>query len=552
MQSLDRFMTFLEPRRLCSHTPTSADYEQYMIELINRARANPSAEAARLNIDLNEGLPANTITTDPKQPLAYNADLAAAARTHSQWMLDNQLFQHAGANGDAPADRMTAAGYQFSPPDSSAENIAWSGSTGSIDATAITAQLHDNLFIDAGISDRGHRTNLMNPDLREIGAGVLTGTFQGYNAVMATNDFASTASSPGPFLTGVAYADTVVADHFYTPGEGLANLTITATRLSDNQTFTTTTSSAGGYAMQLPAGTYDITATGSSLSSPISSNNITISSLNVKQDFIPSTTSTGGGTTGGGTTGGGTTGGGTTGGGTTSNSHLLSVSFTSSLPATFKPGQSTKITLNFHNVGTAKYVATLHPSILFSTNTTIDSADKVIGHTTTPLSLAVGASLSVTFNVTFPVGLADGKYHVLAEDGTTPIAGTSSTTHIIPPPPNLAVSFSSPPKKSRHGSTTPFTLKLKNTTSTLAAGTAKLTLTLHPTTGGKNIKLPIQTLPPLSIKANSTSTLKSSITLPSNLHPGSYTLIATLSTTLPIRESSTTDNTITSTPFTVT
>ena len=48
------------------------DYEQYMIELINRARANPGAEAARIGVDLNEGIPAGTITTDPKQPLAIS------------------------------------------------------------------------------------------------------------------------------------------------------------------------------------------------------------------------------------------------------------------------------------------------------------------------------------------------------------------------------------------------------------------------------------------------------------------------------------------------
>ena len=52
---------------LAAVVPT--DYEQYMIELINRARANPGAEAARIGVDLNEGIPAGTITTDPKQPL---------------------------------------------------------------------------------------------------------------------------------------------------------------------------------------------------------------------------------------------------------------------------------------------------------------------------------------------------------------------------------------------------------------------------------------------------------------------------------------------------
>lgn len=46
-------------------------YEQYMLELVNRARLNPEAEANRLGIGLNDGLSPNTISVDPKQPLAF-------------------------------------------------------------------------------------------------------------------------------------------------------------------------------------------------------------------------------------------------------------------------------------------------------------------------------------------------------------------------------------------------------------------------------------------------------------------------------------------------
>jgi hypothetical protein len=44
--------------------------EQLMLELINRARANPVAEASRDGIDLNEGLAPGTISAAAKQPLA--------------------------------------------------------------------------------------------------------------------------------------------------------------------------------------------------------------------------------------------------------------------------------------------------------------------------------------------------------------------------------------------------------------------------------------------------------------------------------------------------
>ena len=93
-----------------------SDYEQYLLELVNRGRANPTAEAARYGIDLNEGLAPGTISSDPKQPLALNLNLIDAARGHSQWMLDNDVFSHTGAGGSSPGDRMTAAGYDFLAP----------------------------------------------------------------------------------------------------------------------------------------------------------------------------------------------------------------------------------------------------------------------------------------------------------------------------------------------------------------------------------------------------------------------------------------------------
>ena len=46
--------------------------EQLVLELINRARLDPAAEAARFGIALNEGLPAGTISTAAKQPLAMD------------------------------------------------------------------------------------------------------------------------------------------------------------------------------------------------------------------------------------------------------------------------------------------------------------------------------------------------------------------------------------------------------------------------------------------------------------------------------------------------
>ena len=112
LKSFPVVMLPLEARRLLAVVYPTAN-EQLMVELINRARANPAAEASRLGIDLNEGLSAGTISTAAKQPLAINPYLTDGARKHSQWMIDNDTFSHTGQGGSAPNDRMTGAGYIF-------------------------------------------------------------------------------------------------------------------------------------------------------------------------------------------------------------------------------------------------------------------------------------------------------------------------------------------------------------------------------------------------------------------------------------------------------
>ena len=265
-----------------------ADYEQYLLELVNRARADPAGEAARYGIDLNEGLAPGTISSDPKQPLALNPSLIDGARGHSQWMIDNDVFSHTGANGSSPGDRMAAAGYDFVPPWSWGENIGWWGTRpGSPSPLSTTAVLHEALFVDSGIDGRGHRVNLMDPDFREIGIGIVLGEFSGYNAEMVTEDFAYTfASDSAGFLTGVAYDDGLVSgDSFYTPGEGFGGVTITALRASDAATFSTTTWSTGGYSLALPAGTYTVTASGGGLPGVVTVQAVQMDSSNVKVDF---------------------------------------------------------------------------------------------------------------------------------------------------------------------------------------------------------------------------------------------------------------------------
>src|SRR5690606_20183050 len=92
------------PSREISTTPRAVDLtaqpteeEVLVVELINRARFDPAAEAARYNMGLNDGIAAtDTISADRKAPLAHNLLLVRAARDHSQWMLDSDVFSHTG------------------------------------------------------------------------------------------------------------------------------------------------------------------------------------------------------------------------------------------------------------------------------------------------------------------------------------------------------------------------------------------------------------------------------------------------------------------------
>lgn len=270
----------LESRTLLS-TATPTPEEQFMLELINRARATPGVEAERYKIALNEGLPAHTLSTSARQPLAFNLNLISSARQHSQWMLSAKSFSHSGANGSTPNARMNSAGYLNIS--AWAENLGWAGRRLNTPAAAdMVAELQRRLFVDVNVGGRGHRVNMLRDNMKEIGVGVAAGDFNGFHSTMTTADFAASGSSV--FLTGVAYTDSIKRNQFYNVGEGLGGITITATR-SDGKVFTTTTWSSGGYTLPLTAGTFTLRASNNLF--PPKTSTITIKDRNAKMDFLP-------------------------------------------------------------------------------------------------------------------------------------------------------------------------------------------------------------------------------------------------------------------------
>lgn len=272
------------PLHVYSHGEPTA-FEQYMLEMVNRARLDPAGEALTYGIDLNEGPPETPLSAEPKPPLAFNPRLLDAARAHSQWMLDHSVFSHFGDGGSTPQDRMRNAGYVFAPPWTNGENIADVGVTGTLDVPDAIRRNHRNLFVDEDIEGRGHRVNLLEGGFREVGIGVKEGVLmsQGtaFNAVMITQDFGATAANSAAFLVGVVYQD-LDHDGFYSPGEGLAGVTVTPAK----GTYYAVTSASGGYAIPLGAASGSLTVTISQgpLAAPVAKT-LVLTGQNAKLDF---------------------------------------------------------------------------------------------------------------------------------------------------------------------------------------------------------------------------------------------------------------------------
>jgi hypothetical protein len=254
--------------------PTAA--EQVVLEMINRARANPVAEGTRLGIYIHEGLsPADSALVAVKPPLAMNATLLQISRAHSQDMWIRNFFSHTNPDGLDPFQRMTAAGYSFVK---AGENIA---------AGMAPAGLEDLLMIDSSVAGRGHRLNLLDiyssAPYREIGVGAYSsGSPNGMGLRdFLTQDFGTRPSSSA-FIVGVVYSD-ANSNNFYDAGEGLSGVTV----MPDLGSYYAVTSSSGGYAIPVTAnGLHTLTFTGGGLPGVGTKTvSVTTSGSNVKVDL---------------------------------------------------------------------------------------------------------------------------------------------------------------------------------------------------------------------------------------------------------------------------
>jgi uncharacterized protein YkwD len=107
-------------------------FEAEVVELTNAERANALCGA---------------VHTDDR--------LAAAARAHSEDMVERDFFDHVNPDGDGPGERASAAGYDWW----ASENIAWGYRT----AEDVVA---------GWMNSPGHRRNILDCDVVAVGVGV--------------------------------------------------------------------------------------------------------------------------------------------------------------------------------------------------------------------------------------------------------------------------------------------------------------------------------------------------------------------------------------------
>jgi hypothetical protein len=317
----------LEARALLAGAaPTDA--EQYMLELINRARANPAAEGQRLlalaqtdpvihqaTAGWDLGLFSRTISSyAPEPPLAFNPRLIDAALAEDASMLARNSQQHSpGGFLNNPAVAVDTDGQAYYPTGagwwSTGENIfAFSRNVNVTSPTSNVDYFEAGFLLDWGVSDFGHLKNLLAPGpaganpsagvfpFNEVGVGLLDGTpttppgssppNAGINVgpELVTQEFGWRQGNA--FLTGTFYGDGA-GDHFYRPGEGVGGVTITAVGTSGQGTFRAQTWPSGGYSLQLPPGTYQVSATGNVPGAPSTTVTIGLDNVSWEMGVIP-------------------------------------------------------------------------------------------------------------------------------------------------------------------------------------------------------------------------------------------------------------------------
>ncbi len=287
-------MENLELRQVMSSGGPTAE-AQFMLELLNEARTNPSAAAERAttnldpevkatlkyyNVDLNQ-VKQEIASTPAKPPLAWSDELSQAADWQSRDQINYNYQGHERPDGTGPGlnDRLNDAGYRKGL--STGENAYAYGKSVDVAMKAF--------LIDWGVESRGHFRNILQPDVsaeqayREVGLGIVNvdPNASDLGPKVITQDFGRKAGDKA-ILVGVVYSDQN-QDRFYSVGEGRGDVSIDVIDDATGKAVTSLSSwDAGGFQAHLDAGTYRLVAR---QGDKTWTQKVSINSLNAKIDF---------------------------------------------------------------------------------------------------------------------------------------------------------------------------------------------------------------------------------------------------------------------------
>jgi hypothetical protein len=235
--------------------------QQYWLELTNRFRSDPQGELGKLvnfsspgvwdSLKSDDAYIANALNffgtsasalatqfsgLSAAPPVAWSHALNASATTYSNLMVSNDQQSHT-LDGLSLDQRIQSGGYSGNWLEV-AENLFASTQTINHGHAAFVIDWGDGNGASPGYGNgiqnpAGHRDVLIDSLFKEIGIGFQSIAIPGGNVnvvgpYVVTQHFATQYRQSGAnyfadaILTGSVFQDTIAADLFYTPGEGLA------------------------------------------------------------------------------------------------------------------------------------------------------------------------------------------------------------------------------------------------------------------------------------------------------------------------------------------
>ncbi len=192
----------LESREVLTAAGGPSAQAQYMLELINLARTNPTEMASLITQDASNdpnvmatlnhygltpsGIQSALSSYSSQPPLAWSDALGASATQQSQYEASNGIQTHQGPGEASTEQRMEAAGYTNRSSDGE-NSYAYSSSVD---------EAMEAFLIDWGVSDDGHRNNLLQPGVsaddayRDVGIGIVNSS-GAVGPMVITQDFGS-------------------------------------------------------------------------------------------------------------------------------------------------------------------------------------------------------------------------------------------------------------------------------------------------------------------------------------------------------------------------